>query len=156
MCVQDNVKVAQVRVEITDEAGTVLEAGGVTEAGALWWEYQVIQPLAGELTVTISASDLPGSLRRRAKRKVCRDKRNQGDSHLVLPFFVQGRLRLGDCHLKKRQQEAAWVSQQVQRSSALEKSLFELAPWKAGCFARWKRALHLLELVIRRQAWSFR
>jgi hypothetical protein len=69
MRVQDDVMVAQVRVEITDEAGTVLEAGGGTEAGALWWEYTVAQSLTGELTVTVFASDLPGHVTQASEKK---------------------------------------------------------------------------------------
>jgi hypothetical protein len=34
MRVQDDIQVVQVRVEIMNETGTVLEAGGATEAGA--------------------------------------------------------------------------------------------------------------------------
>lgn len=60
MRVQDDVKAAQVRLEIVNAEGVILEAGHSTEAGALWWQYAVTQPFAGELTVTVSASDLPG------------------------------------------------------------------------------------------------
>lgn len=62
MRVQDDVKVVQVRVEIKDNTGAVLEAGQARETSALWWEYPVSQPLAGKLTVTISACDLPGNV----------------------------------------------------------------------------------------------
>lgn len=60
MCVQDDVQVVRVRVEITDEAGGMLEAGQATEAGALWWEYRAGQPFSGTLVVMVYASDLPG------------------------------------------------------------------------------------------------
>ena len=69
MRVRDDVKVAQVRVEISDEAGTVLEAGQAAEAGAWWWKYTMAQPLSGELTVTVFASDLPGHITQASETK---------------------------------------------------------------------------------------
>ena len=70
MRVQDDVKVAQVRLEIVNAEGVILEAGQATEAGALWWEYAVTQPLSGALTVTVSASDLPGHVTQASETKV--------------------------------------------------------------------------------------
>jgi len=69
MRVQDDVRVVGVRVEIADEAGTVLEAGEAEDAGALWWEYRVDQPMSGELLVTVYASDLPGHVTQASERK---------------------------------------------------------------------------------------
>jgi hypothetical protein len=57
---QDNVLVQQVSVKITNGTPTPLEEGQASDAGALWWEYQATQNLAGPLTVTVYATDLPG------------------------------------------------------------------------------------------------
>jgi hypothetical protein len=69
MRVQDDVMVTGVRVEISDETGAILESGPATEAGALWWEYRVGQPLSGELRVTVSASDLPGHVTQMSQKR---------------------------------------------------------------------------------------
>ena len=66
---QDDVKVVQVRVEIADETGTILEAGQAEDAGAWWWAYTVTQPLSGALTVTVTASDLPGHVTQASEEK---------------------------------------------------------------------------------------
>lgn len=58
--VQDDVRVAQVKVTISDETGAVLEEGLAQEAGALWWEYNTTRTAANNLRVTFSAQDLPG------------------------------------------------------------------------------------------------
>lgn len=58
--VQDDVRVAQVKVTISDETDAVLEEGQAQEAGALWWEYSTAQTAANNLRVTFSAKDLPG------------------------------------------------------------------------------------------------
>jgi len=60
MRVQDDVKVDQVTVTITDGTDEVLEQGEADETGALWWEYTTTEMVSGDLTVTISAKDLPG------------------------------------------------------------------------------------------------
>jgi hypothetical protein len=73
MRVQDDVKVAQVRVEIRDGTGTVLEGGQATDAGALWWEYPLTQALSGALSVTIFASDLPGHMTQASATKIIPD-----------------------------------------------------------------------------------
>ena len=57
---QDDVKVQQVRVMITDETGALLEEGEAQEVGALWWEYNTSLAAGDNQQVTISASDLPG------------------------------------------------------------------------------------------------
>jgi hypothetical protein len=67
---QDDVKVVQVRVEIADETGTILEAGQAADAGALWWAYPVTQPLRGALTVTVTACDLPGNTAQASETKI--------------------------------------------------------------------------------------
>lgn len=67
--VQDDFRVAGVRVEIRSETGTVLEAGAATEAGASWWEYRTNQPLAGALIVTVFASDMPGHVTQVSREK---------------------------------------------------------------------------------------
>ena len=41
----------------------------IRQAGALWWEYMVAQPLSGELTVTVFASDLPGHVTQASEKK---------------------------------------------------------------------------------------
>lgn len=56
----DDVQVAQVRIEIRDERGTILEAGEAVQHYTQWWEYVVKGPMRGELTVTVTACDLPG------------------------------------------------------------------------------------------------
>lgn len=66
---QDDVKVVQVRIEIAGETGTILEAGQAADAGALWWEYRAAQPLSSELTVTVTASDLPGHITQASETK---------------------------------------------------------------------------------------
>lgn len=58
----DDVQVAGVRVEIRDETGAVVEAGEALQNYTQWWEHAVRKPLRGELTVTVSASDLPGNV----------------------------------------------------------------------------------------------
>lgn len=70
MRVQDDVKVLQVQVQISDETGAILEAGPATDAGALWWEYTVTQPLTSDLSVTVFASDLPGHVTQASERKI--------------------------------------------------------------------------------------
>lgn len=62
MRAQDDIKVEQVTVTISDEAGVVLEEGQASYAGALWWEYAATGSAAGKLTVTITAKDIPGHL----------------------------------------------------------------------------------------------
>ena len=57
---QDDVKVQQVKVIISDESGTLLEEGLASETGALWWEYHTAQPATEDLRVTAAARDLPG------------------------------------------------------------------------------------------------
>jgi hypothetical protein len=58
-----------VKIEIADETGTILEAGQAADAGAWWWAYTVTQPLRGELTVTVTASDLPGHVTQASEKK---------------------------------------------------------------------------------------
>lgn len=67
--VQDDVKVVQVQVKIADEAGEVLETGQAVDAGALWWTYSVTHHASGELTITVSASDLPGHVTQASEMK---------------------------------------------------------------------------------------
>ena len=57
---QDDVKVAEVSVQISNGTGALLESGQAMEAGALWWEYTSMQHFSGDLTVTVAARDLPG------------------------------------------------------------------------------------------------
>jgi hypothetical protein len=57
---QDDVKVEQVKVMLTDESGALVEEGQVQEVGALWWEYSTSQAAGGNLQVSVSARDLPG------------------------------------------------------------------------------------------------
>ena len=57
---QDDVKATEVRIQISNGTGALLEAGQAVEAGALWWEYTSMQHFTGDLTVTVSAKDLPG------------------------------------------------------------------------------------------------
>ena len=56
----DDVRVAQVRIEISDETGAIIEAGEATKNYIQWWEYPVQGAMRGECTVTALASDLPG------------------------------------------------------------------------------------------------
>ena len=56
----DDVRVAQVRIEISDETGAIVEAGEATKNYTQWWEYAVQGAMRGERTVTVFASDLPG------------------------------------------------------------------------------------------------
>lgn len=65
----DDVQVAQVRVEIRDESGVILEAGEAIQHYTQWWEYAVQQPVRGELTVIASASDLPGHVTQASESK---------------------------------------------------------------------------------------
>lgn len=60
MRVQDDVRVDQVTVMISDGEGTVLESGQAGEKGALWWEYVTTSDVSGSLTLTVAARDLPG------------------------------------------------------------------------------------------------
>jgi hypothetical protein len=57
---QDDVRVTEVRVKISDETGTLLEEGQAQEAGGLWWEYSPSQTPGGGKQVTVSVRDLPG------------------------------------------------------------------------------------------------
>ena len=57
---QDDVKVEGVKVSITDENGTLVEAGEAQDVGALWWEYNTAQAADSNLFVIVSARDLPG------------------------------------------------------------------------------------------------
>lgn len=60
VCAQDDVKVVQVGVGITDRTGTLLEEGEAREVGALWWEYSTAQSAGDGKQVTVYARDLPG------------------------------------------------------------------------------------------------
>jgi hypothetical protein len=64
---QDDVVVAGVKVIITDETGALLEEGGASEVGALWWEYSTAQAAAANLRVTAAARDLPGHVSERTE-----------------------------------------------------------------------------------------
>jgi hypothetical protein len=66
---QEDVKVQQVKVVISEENGALLEEGLASETGALWWEYQTAQPAAQNLRVTTAAMDLPGHVTKQAKVK---------------------------------------------------------------------------------------
>jgi len=66
---QDDVRVEQVRVMITDESGTPLEDGEASEVGALWWEYSTAQAAGDNMRVTASARDLPGHVTERTEVK---------------------------------------------------------------------------------------
>jgi hypothetical protein len=57
---QDDAKVQQVEVIISDKNGTLLEEGLASESGALWWEYNTTQAAADNMRVTAAARDLPG------------------------------------------------------------------------------------------------
>ena len=65
----DDVRVAQVHVEIRDESGASVEAGQAILRITQWWEYAVQGAMRGELTVTVSASDLPGHVTQASERK---------------------------------------------------------------------------------------
>jgi hypothetical protein len=56
----DDVQVAQVRIEISDEIDTVQETGQTVLILSQLLEYTLEQALSGDLTVTFSASDVPG------------------------------------------------------------------------------------------------
>jgi hypothetical protein len=56
----DDVQVAGVRIEISDETGAVVEAGEAIQNYTQWWEYAVQGAMRGERSVTVFASDLPG------------------------------------------------------------------------------------------------
>jgi hypothetical protein len=58
---QDDVKVVEVQVTITDENGAFLEGGEAQEAGGSWWEYGPAQAAREGLQVTVSARDMPGN-----------------------------------------------------------------------------------------------
>ena len=64
---QDDVRVQGVKVSITDENGTILEAGQAQEVGALWWEYRPSQAAAMNMSVTVSVKDLPGHVAERSE-----------------------------------------------------------------------------------------
>jgi hypothetical protein len=64
---RDNIKVQGVKVTITDENGVLLEEGQAQEVGALWWEYRTAQTAAINMSVTVSARDLPGHITERAE-----------------------------------------------------------------------------------------
>jgi hypothetical protein len=66
----DDVRVAQVRVEIRDESGASVEAGEATLRITQWWEYAVQGAMRGELSVTAFASDLPGHVTQASERKI--------------------------------------------------------------------------------------
>jgi hypothetical protein len=70
MRVQDDVKVDQVTVAISDGTDVVQETGQAVQGVALWWEYPVQQAFSGGLTVTVSASDLPGHVTTASERKI--------------------------------------------------------------------------------------
>ena len=58
----DDVKVAEVRVQLGSDDGVMLEEGLAVDKGALWWEYAPTGGLTGKLQVTITAKDLPGHI----------------------------------------------------------------------------------------------
>jgi hypothetical protein len=64
---QDDVRVQGVKVSIADENGTLLEAGEAQEVGALWWEYRPSQAAAMNMSVSVSARDLPGHVGERGE-----------------------------------------------------------------------------------------
>ncbi len=66
---QDDVRVDEVKVTISDETGTFLEEGEADEVGALWWEYSTAQAAANNMRVTVSANDLPGHVTERTELK---------------------------------------------------------------------------------------
>ena len=67
--VQDDVRVAQVKVTISDETGAVLEEGMAQEAGALCCAYSTTQAATNNLRVTISAKALPGHITEKTELK---------------------------------------------------------------------------------------
>lgn len=65
----DDVRVAQVRVEIQDGAGALVEAGEAILKITQWWEYAVRGTVRGEGTVTVFAKDLPGHVTQASESK---------------------------------------------------------------------------------------
>jgi hypothetical protein len=57
---QDDVRVAGVKVSVSDEGGALLEAGEAREAGGLWWEYNPGLAYREGLRVSVAVRDLPG------------------------------------------------------------------------------------------------
>ncbi len=60
---KDDTRVANVKVQITDTDGTVLEAGEAVQAEGLWWAYTTQTTVTNPVAATINATayDLPGN-----------------------------------------------------------------------------------------------
>jgi hypothetical protein len=65
----DDVRVTQVRIEISDETGAVQEMSQAVLTLSQWWEYPLQGAHSGNLTVTAFASDLPGHVTRGSASK---------------------------------------------------------------------------------------
>jgi hypothetical protein len=65
----DDVRVAQVRIEISDETGAVQETGQAALTLSQWWEYPLQAAHSGNLTVTVFASDMPGHVTQESASK---------------------------------------------------------------------------------------
>lgn len=58
----DDVKVTQVNVVITDNAGTVLEQGAAVQAEGAWWNYTTTATAPEYPRIVATARDLPGHI----------------------------------------------------------------------------------------------
>ncbi len=58
----DDVKVTQVNVVITDDAGTVIEQGAAVQAEGAWWNYTTTVTNASADRIVVTARDLPGNI----------------------------------------------------------------------------------------------
>lgn len=58
----DDVRVAQVKVAITDKAGTVLEEGAAVQNSDAWWSYTATAKAKDGARIVVTASDLAGNI----------------------------------------------------------------------------------------------
>ncbi|MBE0672715.1 MAG: hypothetical protein IH588_19230 [Anaerolineales bacterium] len=58
----DDVQVTQVKVAITDKAGTVLEEGAAVQTNAAWWSYTPAVNAMDGASIMVTAFDLAGNM----------------------------------------------------------------------------------------------
>lgn len=66
---QDDIKIQQVTVVITDETDAVLEQGSATQSDGLWWNYTTTAATSGNAKVIVSVQDMPGHIAQMTKTK---------------------------------------------------------------------------------------
>jgi hypothetical protein len=63
----DDVLVAHVEVDIRDGSGATLEHGAAAQVDSMWWEYTTRVSASGNLTVQVSARDIPHNITKTSK-----------------------------------------------------------------------------------------